>query len=216
MLSQTDIIYYFFYVICLIFSFSRIKNIKGINLLRSVLVLGLINEIYVEVMQFLGKEENFSHFLYIPAEYSMLTLFYRHQTKRKYLRNSMLMSIPAYLFLVFFVSFKYYNFKDYPSIVYNIGCVFSIIWLTLIMFNLELVENISIVKIPVFWILSGLLIFYSGVYFFNTAYSFLLIHNPEVALKIRTYINLSLNLIFYTFTTYAFLCSLKMKSYTYH
>jgi hypothetical protein len=216
MFTGADIVYYLFYILCLIFSFFRTNAIKGIKLLRAVLVLGLLNEFYVEVRQYMGKEENFSHFLYIPLEYCLLTLFYCQQTKKKYLRYAMLISIPIYLCLAYYFAFTFYNFRSYPSIVYNIGCVFSIIWLTLIMFTVEMIENISIVKIPVFWLTSGLLVFYAGVYFFNTAYSYLLVSNQLVASEIRTYINLGLNIILYTFWTYAFICSAKIKNYTYH
>lgn len=215
MLTNTDIIYYTIYIVCLIASFLKTNGIKGINLLRSVLVLGLINECYVELMQFMGKEENFSHFLYIPSEYCIFTLFYSLYVKNKYLKVVMTTSIPIYLVIALFLAFKFYAFKNYPSMIYNIGCFLSIIWITLIMFNIELIENIAITKIPVFWIFSGLLIFYSGVYFFNAGYSFLLLNNPEAAYETRQYINLGLNIIFYTILTYAFICSAKMKNYTY-
>jgi hypothetical protein len=84
------------------------------------------------------------------------------------------------------------------------------------MFTVEMIENISILKIPIFWLTSGLLIFYAGVYFFNAAYSYLLINNQLAASEIRTYINLGLNIVLYTFWTYAFICSAKIKNYTYH
>ena len=215
MITWNDIIYYACYITCFIFSFHKTKNINGILLLRILLLLGLINEFYVETMQYLGKEENFSHFLYLPAEYCILCLFYTVYSKKKHLKYIILLSIPVYLFLVFFIGLKFYNFKNYPSVVYNLGCILSIVWLTLILFDIELIENISITKIPAFWILCGLLFFYSGIYFFNTAYSFLLSSDRKVASEIRGTINLALNIILYAFWTYAFICSAKIKNSTY-
>lgn len=214
-LTSTDIVYYFFYVVCLIFCFIKTNTIKGIFLLRAVLILGFVNEIFVEIMQHMGKEENFSHFIYIPLEYCLLCLFYVRQTKNKKLRLSVLISIPIYLIIAYIITVKFYSFESYPSIIYNIECIFSIVWLTLIMFNIDVIDSLSLTKVPLFWILSGLLIFYAGVYFFNAAYSFLLYDNKGVALNLRTYINLGLNIILYAFWIYAFICSARMKNYTY-
>lgn len=216
MITTTDIIYYSFYILCLFFSFIKTSGIKGIILLRLVLVLGLANELWVELMQYLGKEENFSHFIYIPAEYILLCFFYAKQVNKKLLGKLIVFSIPFYLLSVSLIAFKIYAFRSYPSIIYNIGCILSVIWLTLVLFNLEIVDGLSITRVPAFWIISGLLIFYAGVYFFNTAYSFFLADDKTIAQNLRIYINLGLNIILYSFWTYAFICSAKMKNYTYH
>jgi len=216
MLTPTDIIYYFVYLVCLVFSFIKTGNLKGIAIIRSVLILGLANELFVEWLQYLGKEENFSHFIYIPAEYFLLCFFYLQHTQNRIIRHLIIYSLPVYLLAVFFLSLKVYSFETYPSIIYNIGCILSTIWLTLIMFNIDIVDNKPLVQIPVFWLFSGLLIFYAGVYFFNTAYAFLIADSPSLAWELRIYINLGLNIILYTSWTYAFICSAKMKNYIYH
>lgn len=212
----SDISYYVVYIICLVCSFIKNRSIKGIAFIRLLLVLGLINEIIATCFKIMGREENFSHFIYIPAEYCLLTIFFRLQTDKKKLKQIMLTSIPTYLFLVFTLSTVFYKFESYPSIIYNLACVLSIIWITLILYDMEILFEIPIQRIPLFWILSGLLIFYSGVYFFNTAYTYIIPKDLRMALHLRVYINVTLNIILYSSWIYAFICSQKIKSYTYH
>src|SRR5258706_2381393 len=88
MLTEADYVYYFVYVICLVLSFwAKRKNLQGLQYLRITLCLGFLNEMCVEVMQFLKLEENFSHFIYIPSEYCLLCLFYLTNTSNKWLKK---------------------------------------------------------------------------------------------------------------------------------
>ena len=84
------------------------------------------------------------------------------------------------------------------------------------MYDIETLPHTPILRIPVFWILSGLLIFYSGVYFFNTAYSYMSLHNIQQAKNLRAYINVTLNIFLYFFWINGFICSTRIRNYTYH
>ena len=217
MITNSDIIYYSVYLICTFLSFFADKrNLRGLQIIKLVLIMGLINELCVEVFQYFGKEENLGHFIYIPLEYILLSKFYSTNTNSISLQRIIFWIAPLYLSAVILLAFFYYKFLEYPSIIYNLGCFFSIIWLSIILYKMEFTIYTHILKTPTFWILSGLLIFYSGVFFFNTAYKFFLDQNAEFAKQLRVYINVSLNCILYISWSYSFLCSIKIKKYLYH
>src|SRR5438105_6198419 len=98
MLTPSDIAYYIIYTFCLYFSFrARRSNIPGLNILRLLLCCGLVNEIAVEIRQYLKFEENLSHYFYIPIEYILLVFYYIKNTDNKYLKNAMKLSLIIYL-----------------------------------------------------------------------------------------------------------------------
>ncbi len=216
MITNSDIIYYSVYLLCTILSFFADKsNLKGLGFIKLVLIAGLINELCVEVFQYFGDEENLSHFIYIPIEYLLLCMFYSVNTTNVLLKKVILMVAPLYLISVTLLSIHYYNFSEYPSMIYNLGCFFSIIWISILLYKTEFAIYTHILRTPVFWILAGLLIFYSGVFFFNTAYKFFINHNAELAGNLRVYINVTLNCILYISWSYSFICSIKIKKYIY-
>lgn len=214
MLTNSDIIYYLVYSTCLIFSFrAREVNIPGLVYLRLILCLGLVNEMVVESLQYLHKEENPSNYIYIPIEYFLLVLFYIQNTHKKRFRKALYLSIPLYVIVtVLFIVYRY-HFKGYPSAIYNVSCLLNTIWLVRLFLDIDVVDHLPVFKLPLFWLYTALLIFYSGLFFFNGAYGFFVDHDSKIAESLRGYIALGLNYILYSVLTYAFICSRAMKKY---
>ena len=139
--------------------------------------------------------------------------FYVRWASHIILRKLIRISIVVYLSAAICATIYYYDFSHYPAIIYNLGCFFSVIWITLIIVNLNIYDNKSITEAPVFWILFGLLIFYAGVFFFNIGYSYFLKTNASTAKTFRTYINVTLNDLLYLFWAYAFYHSWRIKKF---
>jgi hypothetical protein len=167
------------------------------------------------VRWYLKVEENGPYHVYTPIEYVLLILFYRKNTKNNLLRD--IMGISAFIYPVasILISLLHYHFTEYPSTVYNISCVLNVVWIVFIFFELNSVSNIKITSLPLFWILASLLIFYSGIFFFNGAYNFVLNKDSHLAAELRNYINIFLNYILYILMIYAFICSIKLKKYSF-
>ena len=197
---------------------ARVSNIPGLLILRWLLCIGFINEMIAQTFRILKINNNFSHYVYIPLEYFFLIFFYFQNTKSKFLKIVMLASIAIYISIA--LPLVIYNYKPlhypYPSLIYNINCSFNILWISILMFNLETIDLRPIYSIPLFWIFSGMLTFYSGIFFFNGAYNYFMNHDIELANILRNYINIALNNILYLIFFYAFYISWKNTKFSYH
>ena len=214
MITGFDIIYYSIYLLCLVASFkASSKNLPGLIFLRLILVSGLIVEGIVEVLQYFKLNENWPYYAYIPLEYIFMCFYLAANTYKQVLKRIILYSIIPYLLTAFILTATKYKFEFFPAYIYNMNCFLSVIWLVMMLMNLEVVNHHSPLKIPAFWIFTGFLIFYAGIFFFNGAYNYFLKNDPFVADQLRNYINTGLNNLLYSVLTYAFVCSAIMKKY---
>jgi hypothetical protein len=210
MLTTSDYIYYTIYLICLAASFKASEAvIPGLSFLRFMLCFGLGAEVGVEILQLAGKDYNPPYYVYIPVEYYCLTRFYKRNTDVAAIKKALDVSVPLYVVVAAVLSFFHYRFSGYPSVIYNISCFFNTIWIALLLFNFNRDNGREIWTHPLFVILSALLIFFAGTFFFNPAYSFIQKKDAVLAKHLRTYINTSLNYILYTLLSYGFICSAK-------
>ena len=215
MLTSHDIVYYGILLLCTYFSFQAQRSkIFGLVFLRLLLCIGLLNEVIVEVRQHWEIDENLSHYYYIPFEYALLVGFYIKNTHNLLLVRLMKASVIIYVIISFCIASSYYHFKDYPSLIYNFSCLLNILWIVFLFFEIEVVPNVSLTSLPLFWILTAFLIFYSGIFLFNGVYNYMLEKDTELAADLRKYINISLNYLLYATLTYAFICSSQIKKYS--
>ncbi|MEW7280307.1 hypothetical protein ABW636_17080 [Aquimarina sp. 2201CG1-2-11] len=216
MFSTSDIIYYLLFITAMTLSFIASKaNIKGLIYLRVLFIVGLCTELIVDITDFYEVPlHNILYYIYIPFEYIILSTFLKKYVKTKRLHLIMTYALFIYTFLVIYFTFFYYEIEnDYPGIIYNIGCVFLIIWTSVLLFNLEFKEDMKLFQIPFFWICTAMIIFYSGVFLYNGFYNYLLEEKTELASKLRLLVNLNLNYLFYILMSYAFICSIRQKKY---
>lgn len=210
MLSTSDIIYYALYVPCLFFSFKAKENsVHGISFLRITLCAGLIAELATIVLKELNREPNGPYYFYIPLEYVCLVLFYRRNASSVKIKRVLNVSIPVYFLAAVLLSVFHNHFRGYPSVLYNINCFFNSIWISLLLFNFDTGNEKEIWKQPLFIILSAFLIFFAGIFFFNTAYATVQKKDPVLAGHLRVYVNTGLNYILYILLAYGFICSEK-------
>lgn len=196
---------------------ARSIDIPGLSILRLILCIGFLNEIISQIFKIRNMNDNISHYFYIPIEYLLLTLFFLKNIKIKILKKLMICSLFIYILIVLPIIFLNYEplHFPYPSIIYNINCIFNILWISLILFNFENTSFQPIIRIPIFWILSGMLIFYSGIFFFNGAYNYFMNRNLTLAIHLRDYINITFNNLLYLIFLYAFYISWKKTKYSY-
>lgn len=218
MLSFTNIIYYLLFLSATVLSLLAPKdNFRGLNYLRILLIVGLCSEVLIDLINYyyysaVHNPPSPIHYLYIPFEYLMLSLFLKIHIRIKRIRSLINFSFVIYIFTVLYLSIFYYSMEnDYPGIIYNLGCGFLIIWSSLLLFNLEFNAQLKLAQLPVFWVCTAMIIFYSGVFFYNCYYNYFLKKETEFALLLRQYVNLNLNFIFYILLCYSFICSMRQK-----
>ncbi len=206
----SETLYFIIYIICLCFCFKAgDTNIQGLTYIRIMLCCGFLTEVAVLIFKTYHFNENRLYYVYIPVEYCLLVFFYAENTSKKLLKSILHFSIVAYLAICYlFISFDG-DVAVYPASIYNSSCFLNTVWITILFFDFENKEDIPITRLPLFWIYTGLLIFYAGIFFFNGAYNYFVKNDFDLAKKLRLYINTGLNYVLYSVLTYSFLCSKK-------
>lgn len=214
MVTAFDIVYYVIYSACLITSFAaRKSSIPGLFYLRLLLLAGIISEIIVEFLQHYQRDDNLPYYFYIPLEYILLLCFYAKYSGNKLFIRSLVASGVLYILIYFYLAIYRYGFTGYPSIIYNLSCFLNTIWISLLLFNLNILPERRIWAHPVFIIFSAFLIFFAGIFFFNAGYPLLLKRNTQLAASVRNYTNIVINYILYLLLAVGFLCSGKIRNY---
>jgi hypothetical protein len=217
MFTVGEIIYYFILLTCVILSFNYSnKSISGINFLRFALTVAFVSEFINEFVDFYFPDKSsIIANLYLPVEHICYAGFLIKNTSDDLLKKIMKAIGGIFVLFTLWFSFLYKKDIEYPGLQYNINCIIILIWISIKMLKLEVTTTIKITAVPIFWILSGLLLLYSGVFFFNGSYSYIKLQNPKLAEDLRKGINLTLNYLFYLFWIYSFLCSIRLqKLYT--
>jgi hypothetical protein len=189
-------------------------TIPGLRLLQALLVCGMVNELVVLYLRQSGSSDHLPHHIYVPLEYILLVVFYCRQMPHRSICRTMLLSIPAYVFMALMVYRSPETFSQFPSLTYLASAFLNVVWLVLVFFYFRPPGNVAITALPLFWILAALLVFYAGVFCFLATYQYLLQHHRTIADQSRQLINQSLNILLYIMLSYAFLCSTKVKSFS--
>lgn len=211
--ESLDIIYFTILITAVVAAFKACAaTIPGLIFLKVLLLLAFINEVAAMVMEYNGFNHDFTHYFYIPAEYLLLVLFYNKSVSRRYFKIMLVISVGIVFGFAIYVIFRS-SADSYPGFLYNISCGFNTLWTALLLLNLKVEDGHAITSKPIFWILTAFLVFYSGIFFFNTGYRMVLIQDRKLADELRTFISTGLNIILYLLLIYGFRCSCKTKKY---
>lgn len=196
-----------------VFSFYAQKFEKSLIILTSLLLLSLLTEMLVEIFKSHKINHRIIYHIYIPVEYMLLALFLSRQNVNSSLKKIIRFSIPVYFCISMFISFFFISYKDFPGTQFNIEGLFLVSFVIAVLFSLKITEGISIFRLPFFWIGSGLLLFHSGLFFFNGAYNYLIHNKTEYAAKLQTIINTNLNYLLYIFWIIGFIWAIRNRKY---
>lgn len=205
------------YILLLILSFAvsvfSFKYHRSLYILSILFALGIVTETLFNVFYYLYEKDYFIFYhVYIPLEFLLITLFFYQINNNHKIKTLMITVLPFYVLLVIVLYFGFYTVDDYPGWIYNAGGIFIILWSVITLFNIE-PSNIHILKLPIFWICSGMILFYAGIFSFNGMYDFLLKTNYQLSDNLLYGINKFLNYLLYIFFIIGFVCSNRMKRY---
>lgn len=208
-----DIIYYSILFSAIFFSFlATTKNMEGLVFLRILLVIEFLYEMIVLVFKIKNYQDHFPHYFYIPAEYLLLVLFYRKYSSGKLLLGLMYGSV-LLVFVTFIYKISAYDLNIYPISLYNIIGGLNTFWTAILLLNIKAKDGLNITDIPLFWILTALLLFYSGIFFFNIGYFIVINQEEKPAALLRNFISTTMNILLYLLFIYGFICSFKTRKY---
>lgn len=214
-MSVYQIIYLTLLSICLLLSLFTYKADNSLKIFPSLLGLSLTTEILVDILYFIleyKKEYNIIYHIYIPIEYAFISyFFYLNNNKiKKYIE----ISIPLFILISGLISGIVISITDFPGLNFNLSGLLLILWSVITLFSVPPTANISITKLPVFWICIGILVFHAGIFFFNGVYEYIQQKNSLLAQQLHRLTIKSLNYIMYICFSIAFICSHRMKKYS--
>jgi len=208
--------YYGLLLVSFLLSVWSIKTDRSIGVLTSLIGLSILTEITVYVMYYkleLKPEFYIAYHIYIPFEYSLLSYYFLLHITDVTARRIMQTSIPLFVITSVIISF-YKGTHVYPGINLNLEGVLIIIWTTIALFSIKPSGKTSIFHLPIFWVSVGVLVYYSGGFFFNFIYQYLTEGQSEVAKSLNAFINKGLNCFLYISFIVAFICSNRLRKYS--
>ena len=197
--------YYSLMVVCFCVSLFYLR-FTLVKWLAALLLASILAEGIAEIVGTARHKHYVVYHFFNVVEYTLITLALRSQINRRWLSKTMLLSLavywPAWFYVIFFVQ----SLTDFPSICGGIEAVLLIAWSLLTLIYIEPVNELSIFRLPVFWVALGFLIYFSGTVAFNTVYNYLRHQETERAQDLFDVINLISNCLLYIFLTIGILC----------
>lgn len=189
------------------------KYHKSLKILVALLAFGLFIEFIVEINIITGLlSEEFIYNLYIPVEYFLFAFFFHSINDQKYIRKSIIWSFPLFLAIIIMLSeFKEVSVIKLSNHIYIFSGILIIVWSLWTLFIIKPIVGMKFGKHPLFWICTGLIIFYSGSIPFNAMYNYLKETDKNSFDLLSKIIQKGLNIFLYTSIITGFICSHKMK-----
>ncbi len=204
----------FFIAISLVLSLFSYKNEKSLKVFPILLSVALIAELLTLLFYKFNIDYNIIYHIYIPLEYCLLAYYFYLNINLNKLKKIILYSIPFYLIISIIFSLKIVNIQKYPNFQTNIEGLLLIAWATIAIFNIEVRSNLSIVRLPIFWICVAVLVYNCGIFSYIGVYNYICESRPGLTNGLKFYVLNLLNYILYTLLSIAFICSQKMKKYS--
>lgn len=207
-------VYYLFLIITLTLYLIYARRDSILKPIGYLLVIAIITEGLVEWRVQLDKPYYFFYHFYGPIEYFFLCLFFVKVIQKKIFQIIIYATIPFFVTISLLISFNLLKLEGYQGMNTIIRGTFLIFWALIALFNLPYEKDLSIFRIPAFWILLGVLFYYGGVFFINGVYNGIQKNYPadkDYYRKIHNIINLAFNYYLYIMISIGILCLAKKK-----
>jgi len=191
------------------------KNLPAFIRLFTIItgVTFIIESIGFYLLFFTELPRQYLYHFYVPFMYSIMAYIYYKALGTTWKAKLIGWSIPAYLMLAIYLSF----FIQKPAIVNTYATmVVSILIIGLSLFYYyELLQkegSYAMGRDPLFWISTGNLIFYAGVFFLMGLLNYLMKEMLELSKQLMV-INYTLNYVLYSFYCVGLLCTRPSRKY---
>lgn len=179
------------------------KRKLHLNLLAGLIIISFPIEFYVEVV----KKNN--AWIYNPLmliEFNVYAYFFYNILDNERIKKGVIFLILLFPFFWFFTTVYKFGFKDFNNYVFVAGSVFTSLLCLSYFYQLLISANpVKLSRHFEFWIVSGLLFFYSSVLPFFGLLNNLIRNKIILAIRVLPVIQV-LDTIMYLSFTYAFLC----------
>jgi hypothetical protein len=197
-----------------IISLLSYKYHKSLNVLTLLFGIGVFTDtLFNTLYKITGKDYWIIYYVYIPLEYCLLSVFFYRISDNMQLKKMIIYVFPLYAIIIVWMYTSVYTLTQFPGWAYNTGGTLLIFWSIITLFLIDPIADVSILKMPLFWICTGMILFYAGIFAFNGVYDFLFTNYFSLSNTLLNGINKVCNYILYLCFIYAFICSHRLKKY---
>jgi len=195
------------------------KHHKALYILLGLIALGLCTEYAVNITNYIVGNRVYEPFIYncyIPLEYLGYTHFFYTITVHLKLKKLIVFMVLPYLIVFWLTSDLFYITipkQKLATTAYIVGGLITTAWSIFTLFLIKPLKKVTFIQHPLFWICTGLIVFYSGMTPFNKLFEYLKDTNEDTFKQISNIIRKGLNIIFYCSIIIGFLCSHRIKKY---
>ncbi|PRY09839.1 hypothetical protein CLV24_11743 [Pontibacter ummariensis] len=193
-------------------SFKRLH--EALKALGYPLLATLFIEGYAAYLLFNNTRNLYLYHILTPLQYALFSVVaYKALTSFTY-RRAILLSIPIYLLISFFITLFLQGLSEYNSYALSIKNALLACWALL--YYRETFADLKVVRLekePLFWVNTGMFFYSLGSFFVDGLMNQLLVQSYELAHTLY-YINVFLGYFLYISFLIAFLLSLKARART--
>ncbi len=210
-------IYYGNVMICFIVSLLVFKYQNGFMLFPWVMGLTVVTEMLTATLAYGFNTNPFIvyHF-YAPIHFTLMACFFYQLVDSKSIKKIIQASIVVYIVTSISLTLLFYEFTDFPGLMANMTGLLLILISLYVLLTLEPIYNVSIYKHPVAWVCVGMIVFYTGTFFLNGIYNYLIVTKSPNRILIHSVINNGLNCFMYSCFIVGLICSHRLKKYAHH
>jgi hypothetical protein len=180
-----------------------------------VLTATLLAEVFSQVVyQYKIKRCNFSTHVFNLIEYPLFCLYYLKACNNDKFKFLVRLSIPLFLLFSILFSIFLYRFETLPVVNIDVEGFLLFIIYTHLLFNIDVDVSKYVYANADFWIATGLLVFFGGVFTFLGLYPILFHIDPTSALEEYGFIIRPLDIIFYSCIIIGQICLIRTKRYS--
>lgn len=151
--------------------------------------------------------------IFTIIEFIFYFFIFYFSIKNHKIKKLVLFSIPFYVLAACINIFFIQGIFNFHTISYRIASVMIIIYCYLYFRQLLKMDiSINILRDPMFWICTGLLFFYSGFFFYFSAFEYIAYTKSVYNLTLWKILSRSLNILLYSSFFIALICNLKQQN----
>lgn len=186
-------------------------NIKILSIFTTAHFLTEFSSLYVHYG--IGLINHPIYHAFSCISYIQLSAFFYYTFQSKYLKRLLLGSVPAYTLLSLLYLILWEPITEYPSLAFMTEHFLVIVWCFIFYYNvLNYKEPYRPEKDRTFWIITGLLFYFTGNFFIATFYNYIEDHRRDY-LTTLYYAGYVFNYLLYVNIIIAILINLKNKQY---
>ena len=208
-------IYYLVVAICFIASLIAYKYNRSFKVLPWLMGTSVIVEAMAAVLTFIyGINPFWLYHIYLLVYSGLMTYFFYHLISEPSIKKILVITFFIYIIISLYLTLFFYSLTDFPGLSMNLLGFLLISCSVYVIFTLEPVNNIPLYKHPVAWICIGIIVFYTGTFFLNGIYNYLILSKSKNRVIIHSIINNGLNCFMYLSFIMGLVCSHRLKKYT--